>query len=100
MMHPLKMPKTFAGLCVEREQGVREEVVAHPIGSIEIEDRGPGGNVDDAALFVQGHSGPVIGRTCCLPGIRGPGVVAEFIGMWDGVKSPTEGARAYIEGAN
>src|SRR5271154_5464645 len=100
MMHPLKVPKALAGLCIEREQGVCEEVVSHSIRSVEIEDRGAGGNVDDAALFVERHPGPVVGRAGGLPGVRRPCTVTEFIGMGDGVKAPAKLASTHIEGAN
>src|ERR1700733_2398076 len=100
MMHALKVPQAFACLRIERQQRVCEEIVAHAIRSVKIEYGGAGGNVDDAAVFVQRHPSPVVRCTSALPAIWRPGGVAEFTWMRDGVKGPAQLAGAHIEGAN
>ena len=49
---------------------------------------------------VERHAGPVVGGAGVFPGVGGPGVVAEFAGMRDGVEGPAQRAGADIEGAD
>ena len=96
----LKMPHALAGVGLQREQRVGEQVVALAIRAVEIECRRTGGDEDQAALFVEAHAGPVVGRADVLPGVLGPGVVAEFAGMRNGVERPADLAGADVVGAD
>jgi hypothetical protein len=70
------------------------------IGRVEIERRRSGGHEHQTALFVEGHSGPVVGSTRVLPGFGRPSVVAELAGSRDGVKRPLDLARADVDGTD
>ena len=94
------MPEALAGVGVEGQQGIGVEIVAHAVAAVEIDDRGAGGGVDDAALGVERHAGPVVGRARGLPGIRRPGLVSGLAGTRNGVEAPANGAGAHVEGAN
>jgi hypothetical protein len=100
MMDALEVPEAFACGCVEGEQRVGEEIVADAVASVEIKNCATGGDIEDAALGVEGHAGPVVGGTGIFPGVRGPGVVAEFTGLRDSVKAPAQRAGANVEGAD
>src|ERR1019366_8265026 len=96
----LEVPDTLAGIGMERQQGIGEEVVARAVGAVEIAGGGSGGDVEDSALRVDRHAGPVVGGAGVGPGILGPGVVAVLAGMRNGVETPAQLAGANIEGAN
>jgi hypothetical protein len=100
VMDSLKMPEAAAGGGVEGEERVGEEVVANAVASVEIEDGGAGGDVDDTALSIEGHAGPVVGSAGGLPCAGRPGFVAVFAGARDGMEGPAEGAGANVEGAD
>jgi hypothetical protein len=51
-MNELLMPQAFAGLCIERDEAVRVQVLADPVPPPEIECSGAGGTENDAAFFV------------------------------------------------
>ena len=68
------MPDAFAGLGVQGDKAIGEEIVADAIGAVEIECRRAGGNVDNAARDVDRHAGPVVGGAAGLPRVLGPGV--------------------------
>lgn len=99
-MNALEVPEALAGVGVESEEGVGVEVVAEAVEAVEVVDGGAGGDVDDAALFVEGHAGPVVGGAGDLPGVFGPGLVAGFAGKGDGVEDPAELAGVDVVGAD
>jgi hypothetical protein len=96
----LKVPLALAGVRIEREEGVGEEVVAVAVAAVEIEGGGAGGHIDDAALRVEAHAGPGVGGAGVGVGFGGPGFIAEFAGLGDGVEDPGDGAGADVEGAD
>ena len=80
-------------------RAVAEEVGADAIGAVEVVRGRAGGKVGDAALFVDGDFAPGVDAADVLPGVFRPGFVAEFAGVWDGVKSPDEFAGEDVVGA-
>src|ERR1700722_12227752 len=99
-MHALEMPDAFAGFCVKRNQRVSKQVVAYAIAAIKVEHRGTGGNIDDAALGIDRHPGPIVGGSGIFPGVFRPGVITELSRPWDRVEGPAQSSGAYIEGAD
>ena len=87
-MHGLEVPQPLAGLGVEREQAVGEEVLPDPIGAIEVVVRRAGRHIDDAALLVDRHRSPVVGAADVLVRLFRPGVVAELAGLRNRVELP------------
>ena len=100
VMHRLEMPDALAGVRVEREQAIREEIVAEAVAAVEIECRRAGRHEHDAALHIDGHAGPVVRGADRFLGIGRPGVVAELAGMRNGVERPAHFAGAHVEGAD
>ena len=87
-MDHLEVPQPLARPCVERDERVAEQIRAVPVGAVEVVSRRAGGKENDAALGIDGELAPCIGAADVFPGIRRPGVVAEFTGMRDGVEPP------------
>src|SRR4029077_5768592 len=98
--HGLEEPGPLPGGRVERDQGVRVQVVTGTVGAVEVRGGGSRGRVEDPARFVQGHSRPVVGAAAVLPGVAGPRLVARLARMRDGVEGPAPLARADVEGAD
>ena len=90
VMHELKMPEAFAGVKVEREQAVAEQIVAEAIAAVEIEGWRAEREIADAALLVDRELSPRIGAAGGLPRVGRPGVVAEFSRPRDRVKDPQQ----------
>ena len=98
-MTRLKVPDALAGIGVERQQRIGEQIVAEAVRAVEIGRRAAGGRVHDAALLVHRHARPVVRRPAVRPGVFRPGVVAEFARMRNGVEAPAELAGAHVVGA-
>ena len=96
----LEMPDSFARAGVQSQQRIGEQVVAHAIGAVEVIGGRPGGHEDHTSLFVQRHTGPIVGRSGILPRFLGPRIVAELARMRNGVKRPANLAGADVEGAD
>ena len=100
VVHHLEMPEAAAGAGIEGQQAIGEEVRAVAVGAIEIVFGAGGGRVQDAAFFVERKFAPDVGAADSLPGVLGPGVVAELARVRDGVKGPDDLAGAHVEGAD
>ena len=96
----LEVPHAPAGRGIEGEQRVGVKVVADAIGAIEVRGRRPGRDVDQPALGVHRHAGPVVRRPAVGPGVLWPRLVARFTGMRDGVERPSQRAGADVVGAD
>src|ERR1700722_2420915 len=94
------MPKIFSRSGIERQQAVAEETGAGTIGAIEIVSRGSQWKVGDSTLFVDRHPTPVVGPADVLPGVFGPGIVAKFARVRNGMKNPNHLAGKNVIGAN
>src|SRR5690606_31691047 len=51
---------------------------------------------DNASLFIEAHPAPVVRCSNSLPGVLGPGIVAELSRMRNGMKNPAKFAAPYI----
>ena len=100
VMDALEMPEALAGVGVEGEQRVGEEVVAEAIATVEIKDSRASGRVENAAFGIESHAGPVVCGSGGLPRTIGPGFVAKFAGMRNRVEGPAQGPAVHVEGAN
>ncbi len=100
VMDALEVPDSLAGVRVERQQSVGVEIVADAVCTVEVVDGGARGDVDDAALFIERHAGPVVGGAGDLPCVLRPRLVARFSRTGDGVKDPAEFAGMHVVGAN
>src|SRR6266568_1140808 len=94
------MPDSFAGFRVQRQKTIGEEIVSDAICPVEIEGRRARGNINNAALRIEGHPRPVVGRATVFPGVPGPGFVAKFAGVGNGVERPAKFAAAKVVRAN
>ena len=88
MVNGLEIPFQFAGLCVQSNKTVAEEIRAFAIATVVIVSALTEGHIDDAALDIDGHHAPHVGAGAIFPAIAFPGIVADLAGLWDGVKLP------------
>src|ERR1700761_4760171 len=91
------MPEALAGLGIEREQGICEEIVACTVRSIKIEYRRSGGNIDNPPSGIERHPRPVIRCAGAFPGFCRPAFVTELSRMRDGMKRPSQAPCLHIE---
>src|SRR5437016_819067 len=94
------MPDSLARLRVQGKKAICKEIVADAIGAVEIKRGGACWNVDNSAPGIERHPGPIVRGAAGLPRILWPSVVAEFTGMRDGVKRPTQLTGSNVIGAN
>src|SRR4029453_9917815 len=88
VMHRLKVPFVFARLCVDRNDGVREEIVSRPVAAPVVRCRTGHRHVHDAPLLVDGHGEtPDVGARASLPSVA-PCVVPQLSRLWLRVKIP------------
>src|SRR6266446_980196 len=100
VVDPLKMPDALARLRIQGNQAICEKIVTDAIGAIEIKCRRARGYIDNSALRIERHSGPIVRSAAGLPRIAGPGVIAKFTRVRDGVKRPAQLAGPNVVGAN
>src|SRR5712672_1654545 len=99
-MDSLKMPNSLSCLRVQRNQAICEEIVAQPIGAVEIKCSGARRNVNNSTLRIKGHPSPIVGGAAGLPRILRPSGIPEFSGTRDRVKRPAKSAVSNVEGTN
>ena len=90
VMNHLEMPEALAGAGIERKQAIAEQIGALSVGAVEVVFGTADGNVDDAALLIDGEFAPGVCAADRFPGIFRPGVVSEFAGMRNGVEDPDQ----------
>ena len=100
MVHGLEVPAPRAGARVERDQAVREQVVAAAVAAEEVELAAAGRHVDDAARGVHRHLGPGVGAADVGARVLRPGLGAELAFARDRPERPDVGAGADVEGAD
>ena len=88
VVNRLEVPDPLAGLEVEGDDAVREQVVAGPVPAVEVAGRHLHREVHVAQLGVDGHLAPYPGVPGVAPRIVQPGVVPEFVGARNGVEYP------------
>src|SRR5882762_10805074 len=94
------MPDSLTRLRVQGKQTVGEEIVADAIGAVEIKCGGARRRIENSALGIERHPGPIVRGAAGLPRILRPSVVAKFTGMRDGVKRPAQPTGSNVVGAN
>ena len=94
------MPDSLARLRIQGNQTIGEEIVPDAIGTVEIKCGGARRNIDNPALGIERHPGPIVRRAAGLPGILRPSVMAKFTGTWNGVKRPAQLSGSSVVGSN
>src|SRR5690349_1058914 len=100
MMYSLEIPDQLAGLGVQRQEAIREEVIAYSLLACEVASRRTGRHVDDAPLLIDSHARPVVRSARVGPSVLRPRLVAFFAGMRNRMELPAQCAGANIEGAD
>lgn len=77
-MHGLVVPDALAGLGVQRQNAIAEEVLPLTEPAVEIVTGGSGGAEDPAACFVERETAPGVGTAVDLVFDELPGVKAEL----------------------
>src|SRR5262245_65202913 len=99
-MNSLKVPEVLAGLCVDSDDGVREEVVTGTITSPVVPSGTRNGHVEDAALFVERHvPRPHVHARSIAPSAIEPGVVPGLTWQRHSVEVPHVCTRPDVERA-
>ena len=88
-MDRLEVPRPLPGLDVDRDQGLREEVVAEAVDAVVVVGRRPRRQVHVAELVVAGEHRPDVGVARVAPRVVQPGVDPELVGaVGHGVEVP------------
>ena len=100
MVHELEVPEPLAGLEVDGDEALGEQVVAGPVAAVVVAGGDLDGEVGDAELLVDGQVGPDPG----VPGVDGgvvqPRVAPELAGPGNGVEDPPALAGAGVVAAD
>ena len=100
MVHELVVPDALAGLQIDGDETLGEEIVAGTMAAEIIAGRFFDGQVGDAEILVDGHLRPDAGVAGVLPRLLQPRVVAELAGLRNGVEDPQPLARAGVVAAD
>ena len=100
MVHELEVPDALAGLGVEADQRVGEQVVAGAVPAVVVGHRRADRQVDVPELRVVAHVRPDVGPARPLPRLVAPGLVAELARLRDGVEDPLHLAGADVVAAD
>ena len=89
MMHLLKVPTVFSGLCLDGDDRYGEQVVALAQAAVEIRPCIAGGKINEPALRIDGGRLPHHGAAVCPRRIiLRPALVTRFSRSWYGVEGP------------
>src|SRR5204863_8660147 len=99
-MDTLKMPESFACLSIQSNQAICEEIVADAVAAVEIKCGGARWDIDNSALGIERHTGPIVRCAAGLPGVSGPSAIPKLPGMSNGVKRPVQLAGTNVESVN
>ena len=100
MVHELEMPLPLAGLVVDRDDALGEQVVAGTEAAVEVRARRLDRQVREPELLVDRHLIPDADVAVDRPRIVQPGVVAELAGPRNRVERPQPLAGAHVEAAD
>src|SRR5258706_15453612 len=100
MVHRLEIPLHLAGVGVERNQRIAEQILAGPVSAIEVGAWSTDRGIENAALFIhREREGPDVVPGAILPAILGlPGFVAGLTIAWNRMEGPQFLARADVVG--
>ena len=100
VVNHLEVPHAAAGLALEAEQALGEQVVARPVPAVPVVGRRGGRQVGVAQLLVGRPDGPRVARAGVLPRAVLPRLVAELARTRNGVERPPELAGDGVEAAD
>ncbi len=100
MMDKLEMPDAFTGFCIQRHQGLAEQVIAGTVAAVHIAGGGFHRHVDDAAFEIGRHRGPGTGVAGVGIRVVAPGFRAKLPGARNRVKDPQHFTRVQVVTAN
>src|SRR5204862_2592101 len=94
------MPASCACLSIQSTPAICEGIVADAVAAVEIKGGRARWNIDNSALGIERHPGPIVRCAAGLPGVFGPSAIPNLPGMRNSVKRPSQLARANVEGTN
>src|SRR5215469_7945316 len=100
MVDSLKMPGALSSIRIECQQRICKEIVPSAIEAIKVVNRGSCGDVNDAALLIECHTGPVVTGSRHLPRVPGPCFITVLPWQRNRVKRPPKRASMHVESAN
>ena len=97
VMHDLVMPHSAARARVERDDGLREQVVALPVAAIPVVGGRAHREKEQSSFGVKAHGGPDVGVSHIVVGAVLPRLPAKLAGIGNGLEAPHAAARAHVE---
>src|SRR6266508_1408901 len=94
------MPDALAGVRVQTQQRVGEQVVAMPVRPVKIESRRAGRREDQSAPLIDNQPCPIVRAADVPPCVFRPRLVTEFARVRYRVKDPPLFSRANVERAD
>ena len=88
VMHDLVVPLALAGIRIEADDRLGEQVLPGSPAAVVIVARRADRHVEQAARFIEAHRRPHVGVAGELPGPGVPGVIAELATLRNGVELP------------
>ena len=83
---PLENARFFLRCPRSMQLRIGKEIVADTVGAIKIERRRARRHENNSTLRIEGHAGPIVGRSAGFPCVLRPSVVAKLTGARNGVK--------------
>ena len=96
----LEVPDALAGARVEQRERQLAKRSSPTRSGVEVGRGRTGRHVNDAPLCIDCHPRPIVRRAAVCPGVRGPGVIAEFARVRNGVERPAQFAGPDVVGAD
>ena len=100
VMDRLEMPDALAGLGVDADDALGEQVVPMPHPAVPVVGRRAGREIDVAELLVDGHRSPDVRVSAVAPRLVLPGIRPELVALRNGVEDPLHLAGARVEAAH
>src|SRR5260221_3871361 len=100
MVHELEVPLAHAGLQIDGDERLGEQVVARPVAAVGVDRRRFHREVDEAQLRIDGDLRPDAVVAGPRPRFLFPRAVAEFAGRWNRIEAPDLFTGARVERAD
>ena len=100
VVNGLEVPAAFARLAVDRDQALREQVVAAAVAAVPVVGRRAGRQVGEAEFLVGAHQAPDVRAAGDSPGLVLPGVRPVLAFPGHGVEGPELPAGPHVEAAD